>query len=133
LNGGIELEIYPISNKSVTGTVLTENYITLNNNGTEANQTHAVIILTDAAKTYFLNVLYQSSLQHQLVLALGIAPFNPFIIANKREKLKSIYLIQNRLLLGDNKIKQQVSRDINGNYLSDEGMPWAISFIDDLG
>jgi hypothetical protein len=42
----------PISNKSVTGTVLTENYITLNNNGTEANQTHAVIILTDAAKTY---------------------------------------------------------------------------------
>jgi hypothetical protein len=85
-NGGIELEIYPISNKSVTGTVLTENYITLNNNGTEANQTHAVIILTDAAKTYFLNVLYQSSLQHQLVLALGIAPFNPFIIANKERK-----------------------------------------------
>jgi LruC domain-containing protein len=25
-----------------------------------------------------------------------------------------------------------VSRDINGNYLSDEGMPWAISFIDDF-
>jgi hypothetical protein len=46
-------EIYPISNKSVTGTVLTENYITLNNNGTEANQTHAVIILTDAPKLTF--------------------------------------------------------------------------------
>jgi hypothetical protein len=35
--------------------------------------------------------------------------------------------------LGDNKIKATgASRDINGNYLSDEGMPWAISFIDDL-
>jgi hypothetical protein len=40
-----------ISNKSVTGTVLTENYITVNPNGTEASQQHAVIILTDAAKT----------------------------------------------------------------------------------
>jgi hypothetical protein len=35
--------------------------------------------------------------------------------------------------LGDNKIKTTgTSRDINGNYLSDEGMPWAISFIDDF-
>jgi hypothetical protein len=44
-----ELVDIPISNKSVTGTVLTENYITLNNNGTSKSD-HAVIILTDAAK-----------------------------------------------------------------------------------
>jgi hypothetical protein len=50
-----------ISNKSVTGTVLTENYIITSNNGTEASK-HAVIILTDAVKTFF-KVRYQLSLQ----------------------------------------------------------------------
>jgi hypothetical protein len=60
---GIELKSIPISNKSVSPADRKLYY--LNNNGTEANQTHAVIILTDAKN--FLNVLYQSSLQHPLV------------------------------------------------------------------
>jgi hypothetical protein len=42
--------LLPSQIKVVTGTVLTENYITVNPNGTEASQQHAVIILTDAAK-----------------------------------------------------------------------------------
>jgi ribosomal protein S3AE len=36
--------------QSVSGAVLTENYITLNANGTEANQQNAVFILTDSAR-----------------------------------------------------------------------------------
>jgi LruC domain-containing protein len=132
---GIEIpNLSPSQIKSVNGTVLTENYITLNNNGTEANQQHAVIILTDAAK----NILAEHTLsikftQPITTLALGIAPFNPFIIANKERK-KEIHLPYSKpTSLGDNNIKiTGTNRDIKGNYVSDEGMPWAISFINDF-
>jgi LruC domain-containing protein len=132
---GIELgNLSPSQIKSVTGTVLTENYITLNSNGTEANQTHAVIILTDAAK----NLLSKRTISIKFTTpittpALGIAPFNPFIIANKERKNEIHLPYSKPTSLGDNKSKiTGTSRDINGNYLSAEGMPWAISFIDDF-
>jgi hypothetical protein len=52
--------------QSVSGAVLTENYITLNANGTEANQQNAVI-LTDSARNYLQNALYPLNLQFLLV------------------------------------------------------------------
>jgi LruC domain-containing protein len=46
---GIEIpNMSPSKIQSVSGAVLTENYITLNANGTEANQQNAVFILTDS-------------------------------------------------------------------------------------
>jgi hypothetical protein len=54
------------SKQSVSGAVLTENYITLNANGTEANQQNAVFILTDSARN-LQNALYPLNLQFLLV------------------------------------------------------------------
>jgi LruC domain-containing protein len=91
-NGIGDRKSLPISNKSVTGTVLTENYITVNPNGTEASQQHAVIILTDAAKN-LLNIPYLLNLQNHLPHERN-STFNPFIIANKSEKRNSFTLFK---------------------------------------
>jgi LruC domain-containing protein len=65
---GIEIDLLPSQIKSVTGTVLTENYITVNPNGTEASQQHAVIILTDAAKNllseHTISIKFTNHLPH---------------------------------------------------------------------
>jgi hypothetical protein len=65
----------PSQIKSVTGTVLTENYITVNPNGTEASQQHAVIILTDAAKNLLAEHTISIKFTKPLTtLELGTAP-----------------------------------------------------------
>jgi hypothetical protein len=76
-----------------TGTVLTENYITVNP-GTEASQQHCVILMTDAKKPPHEHTISKFT-KPLTTLELGTAPFNPFIIANKERKKKFIYLIQN--------------------------------------
>jgi LruC domain-containing protein len=132
---GIEIgNLSPTLVQSVTGTVLTENYINLNANGTEANQQNAVIILTDAAR----NLRNEQKItikftQPISTSTLGIAPFNPFVIANK-ERDKEIHLpYAAPTSLGDNFIQVVGSnRDVNGDYISDQGMPWAISFVHDF-
>lgn len=132
---GIEIgNLSPSQIKSVSGSILTENYITINANGTEANQQHAVIILTDSAR----NLLTEHTISIKFTqpistIDLGIAPFNPFIIANKERK-KEIHLPYSKpTSLGDNHIQiTGANRDTKGNYVSDKGMPWAISFIHDF-
>lgn len=132
---GIEIpNMSPSKIQSVSGAVLTENYITLNANGTEANQQNAVFILTDSAR----NLLTESTISIKFTVPvstsdLGIAPFNPFIIANKERK-KEIHLPYAKpTSLGDRFVKiNGANRDVNGNYVSDKGMPWAISLIHDF-
>jgi LruC domain-containing protein len=137
ITNGIGIEIpnlSPSQIKSVSGTILTENYITVNPNGTETNQQHAVIILTDAAK----NLLAEHTIsikftQPITTYDLGTAPFNPFIIANKKRK-KEIHLPYSKpTSLGENYAQiAGANQDIKGNYISDEGMPWGISFLHDF-
>ena len=64
---------------------------------------------------------------------MGVAPFNPFIIINK-EREKEVHLPyrsitslgnQSYVFTGDNK-------DIDGNFISENGYPWAISIIHDF-
>jgi LruC domain-containing protein len=137
ITNGIGIEIpnlSPSQIKSVSGTILTENYITVSPNGTETNQQHAVIILTDAAK----NLLAEHTIsikftQPITTYDLGTAPFNPFIIANKKRK-KEIHLPYSKpTSLGENYAQiAGANQDIKGNYISDEGMPWGISFLHDF-
>jgi len=133
---GIELSnLSPSQIQSVTGTVLTENYITVYENGTEANQDHAVIILTDKANNLSTQRTIKVKFTQPISTStLGIAPFNPFIIVNK-ERDREIHLpYEQPTTLGDNffQIPNGANRDINGHYLSDEGMPWAMSFVSDF-
>ncbi len=92
----------PANIESVTGSHITENYIELNPNGTEQNQTNTVIILFDNAfkmfnaGNYFINTLpdadYVAPDTNQLHViynnpvstdVTGTAPYNPFLIVNK--------------------------------------------------
>ncbi len=98
---GFMLNGDPSNIASVTGTNLTENYINLNPNGTEQNQTNTVIIVFDNASkmfdegNYFINTLpdadYITPDTNQLHVlystpvstsVTGAAPYNPFLIVN---------------------------------------------------
>ncbi|NOU47016.1 MAG: LruC domain-containing protein [Bacteroidales bacterium] len=136
---------------SVTGTHLTESYVTLNANGTEAGQDNAVIILFDNAFSMManpttgfvintsldapwveprLNQLYVSFAQPVLFQNTGMAPYNPFLIVNK-ERGREVHLpgktptsLADETLLGtwfDN------SNPLTGKYYqSESNLPWAI-------
>lgn len=132
---GIEIEgLAPSQIESVSGSVLTENYISLNSNGTEADQENAVIILADDVD----NILNETTISVNFVAPvstsdLGIAPFNPFIIVNG-ERAKEIHLpYMNRTSLGNSSLEfTGENKDTDGNFISENGFPWAISIIHDF-
>ena len=120
--------------QNVVGTVYSENYINLNGNGTEANQDKAVIILTDNADNLvsenIISIIFNTPLSTE---TLGAAPFNPFIIANMIRENEIHLPYYSTTDLGDNLISVSgLNNDANGDYISDNGYPWAISIIHDF-
>ncbi|MEM9680125.1 MAG: LruC domain-containing protein [Bacteroidota bacterium] len=134
---GVGIEIEGLTSnqiESVVGTIYTENYIDLNPNGTEANQDKAVVILTDNAD-HLVNETTISILLNNPVTTetIGTAPFNPFIIANKVRENEIHLPYRNATSLGDNIVQVGgQNNDPNGNYISNNGYPWAISIIHDF-
>ena len=132
---GFEIEgLDPSQIESVTGAVLTQNFISLNPNGTEANQENAVIILADDVD----NILNETTITVSFVeptntADLGVSPFNPFLIVNK-EREKEIHLpYMKKTSLGMQSFDfGGANKDPDGNYISDSGFPWAISIIHDF-
>lgn len=134
---GLGVEIVGLSPtliESVTGPVLTENYIVLNANGTESNQQNAVVIFTDNAA----NLLNETTISIKFTQpistsTLGVAPFNPFIIINKNRE-KEVHLPNASITsLGKSSFNVDgVNLDPDGNFISDNGFPWAISIIHDF-
>lgn len=130
---GIELEsIAPSLIESVTGTVLTEGYINVASNGVEEGQNRAVIILFDNNET-MLKIPTTVSVKFTTPITtnqLGLAPFNPFLIVDK-DRSKEIHLPNRfRTTLGVNDTSVEgVNRDIDGNYQTETGLPWAINII----
>lgn len=127
---GIELEgVSPSSISSVTGTNLTEGIITNNSNGTEKGQPNAVIIFFDNAHknkglSNTISVLFSSPISTD---ALGIAPFNPFLIINK-DRLKEIHLPNKpSTYYPTTSTIDNSSQDSDGNFKTPEGLPWAIN------
>ena len=132
---GIEIDgLLPNQVESVTGTTYSSDYITLNANGTEANQNKAVIILTDNADNFLNERTVSITLTAPVSTSeLGVAPFNPFIIINQ-ERHKEVHLPnRDRTNLGTNvSISEGINSDVDGNFISDNGMPWGISIIHDF-
>ncbi|MBO6605719.1 LruC domain-containing protein [Psychroserpens sp.] len=132
---GIEIEgISPSQIESVNGTTYTESYISLNPNGTEANQENAVIILTDNPNNMLsettVSIVFTEPITTE---TLGVAPFNPFIIANKIRANEIHLPYQNKTSLGQSYVQiEGQNYDPNGNYISDNGYPWGISIIHDF-
>ncbi|MEM9361992.1 MAG: LruC domain-containing protein [Bacteroidota bacterium] len=130
---GIELEsIAPSLIESVTGTVLTEGYINVASNGVEENQDRAVIILFDNHET-MLGIPSKIEVKFTTPITtnqLGLAPFNPFLIVD-RNRGNEIHLPNRfRTSLGTNDPQAEgVNRDVDGNYQTDSGLPWAINIV----
>jgi len=132
---GIEIEgLSPSLVESVTGTFFTENYIVLESNGTEANQQNTVIIFSDNVD----NLLNETTISIKLTQpistdVLGVAPFNPFIIINKNRD-KEVHLPKAHITsLGNNIFNVDgVNRDPDGDFISENGFPWAISINHDF-
>ena len=64
---------------------------------------------------------------------LGVAPFNPFLIvdANREKEVHLPY--RNTTTLGVHNLQTDPGNsDLDGNYVSDNGYPWAISIIHDF-
>lgn len=149
---GIELDgISPESIASITGTQLTENYIQLNANGTEADQQHAVVILFDNAFSRFggqtgfgintvqeneylkpdttlIYILFNDPVAYNLT---GLAPFNPFLIVDK-ERGREVHLAGKKpTSLADPSFFGTWFDDTNpfsGKYYqSESNLPWGIS------
>jgi len=132
---GFEMEgLVPSQIESVTGPVLVNNYINLNANGTEANQDKAVIILSDDADSLLSETTISINFTEPISTnELGSAPFNPFIIVDaNREKEVHLPYKSTTSLGVYNPQANGVNRDIDGNYISDSGYPWAISIIHDF-
>lgn len=126
--------LLPTDIESVTGSVFTQNFISLNQNGTEANQEKAVIILADDVD----NILNETTITIKFTEPistdkLGVAPFNPFLIVNMVRE-KEIHLpYMSPTSLGNNSTTfSGTNKDVDGNYISDNGYPWAISIIHDF-
>jgi LruC domain-containing protein len=133
---GIEIEsLLPSQISSVSGNILTHNYISQNANGTESGQENAVIILFDDPNS-IVNQEITISVQFNQPIStsnLGTAPFNPFLIVNKtREKEVHLAGLPTTSKGSKNIQISGVNSDKDGNYFNDNGLPWAIDIVHDF-
>ncbi|MBN1650532.1 MAG: LruC domain-containing protein [Bacteroidales bacterium] len=134
---------------SVSGNDLQEGYINLNNNGTEAGQTNATIIVLDNAKNHnqgFWNTdpskaFVEPTKTVRIVITFtspisqdqfGLAPFNPFIIINE-ERGRELHLPNYQPTnLADLSYFGEYNDDSNLSsgklYKTVGNLPWAINF-----
>lgn len=133
----LQLNTSPGNVKSVTGQNLTSNVFTLNANGTEANQSKAVIPVFDdplrilnltSSKTVKVKIEFTTPM---LFSNLGTAPYNPFIVVGGNRG-KEVHLAGSAPTdLADTTIFG--TGDDNSNlavqkyYMSDKNLPWAIN------
>jgi len=133
---GIEIEtLAPSQIQSVTGIKLIHNYITLNANDTEAGQQNAVIIIFDDPYEMrdhetTISVKFKQPISTSV---LGTAPFNPFLIIDKTREREVHLANRHTTSLGTKNFQiAGVNRDEDGNYLNDNGLPWAIDIMHDF-
>jgi LruC domain-containing protein len=148
---GFELPVNPSDVSMVIGQSLKDGYINLNGNATEAGQNKAVVIAFDNALNlaprpggFYVNTesgspVVQSDtinvttwFNHPIPSStIGSAPFNPFMISNKRRGYE-IHLPNNPpttlassalFNTGNDKTNTSTGR----YYLSDKNLPWALN------
>jgi len=149
---GFQLSVNPDKVASVTGTDLQESIITLNSNGTEANQSKATIILFDNAFNELpypggggtgVNTTpgspYVQPQPQEIVInftnpvnlnTIGIPPYNPFLFIDG-ERSQEVHLInQQPTDLADLSMLGTANDDSNPTagryYVTNENLPFAI-------
>ena len=153
---GIQLPISPSLIASVTGYDLSENYVVLNSNGTEANQSKATIIAFDNGYNVLpypgggvvgvntspgapyvqpdtINLVINLTTPTALSV-IGTPPYNPFLIINQ-DRSREIHLINKSPTdLADLSLFGQQSDDSNPAsgryYVTTNNLPWAMDITD---
>jgi len=146
-----QLETTADNVSSVTGSINLSNRFTLNANGTEANQTKAVIpVVDDIIKLFgseMVNTTIGGSTAEEKNISLtihlktpvsaselGTAPFNPFLIVNfNNERGREVHLatmkptdLANANYFGTENDRTDVTKGIY--YVATENFPWALNF-----
>ncbi len=149
---GVQFNTTPDNIISVSGQKFTTNLLNLNTNGTEKNQSKAVVMIFDNAQDvlkhsgtsvgvntvvgeqYVTPVSFKVSFELKTPVAssqFGAAPYNPFIFINA-ERNREVHLAKtNPTDLADLKLFGTHDDDTNlssGNYyMSNKYLPWAIN------
>ena len=144
-----ELPINQAKVVSVSGQNLPDNIFSLNDNGTEAGQTNAVIVLfddihnlfglegfinTDPALTFYdpVNIDIQISFDGSFEISdLGTVPYNPFIVANQQRGYEIHLPGEANTNLADENLfgtDQDDSNTALGKYYqTTNNLPWALN------
>lgn len=149
---GVQLPLTPNMVKRVGGQKLSSNYITLSANGTESNQSSAVIVPFDSYKSLFasnpnyintvqnsapvksdtahINIQFTSVLQEDFTAR---APFNPFLISNQTRG-REVHLVNqlptdlaDKSLLSTQSDNSNVQK--NRYYITKENKPFALDIF----
>jgi LruC domain-containing protein len=152
---GIQFPFAPTAVSSVTGYKHISNYIRLSANGTESNQTNAVIIpfdnyrgvINNAGGAFFINtkldmpkvtgdtIKMKISFTSPISLSdFGAAPFNPFLISDLRRGYEVHLPMQKPTSLADLTLfGKGVDASVPASticYITKENYPWALHFTD---
>lgn len=126
-------DLTPADIASVSGNQLQGGVFTLSANGTEAGQTHAIIPIFDTDYAIFNQEFTVTVTLANPMASVGNAPFNPFLVVDGTRAFE-IHLIGHNptdlgnatpTVTGDN-------ADVDGNYASNTGLPWAINVVAEL-
>lgn len=122
-------ELSPNDVAQVNGSRMYHDYVNLASNGTEENQTNAIVILTDdhsrdGHKIEQLEIDFTTPLAASIYQNLSV---DPFLIVNK-ERGREIHLpFKQTTDLGDPQFeKDAVTGDADGNFKTENGLPWAL-------
>lgn len=153
---GIEFPVPGYFIETVNGPVYTENYISNNSNGTEANQQNAVVIVFDNSNSvapcqsgYYVNtepgspVIASDTIRLAVRFVAGIpqntlgaAPFNPFIISDKRRGYEIHLPDKPPTALADaslfNTGQDRSNMALGRYYKSENNLPWSINIPADF-
>lgn len=132
---GIELNTDPSTIQSVSGYSLQEGYIQLAANGTEENQSKAVIILFENADNH-LNESFDLNIEFSTPVStnqLGSVPYNPFLIKNGDRGFEIHLPDMPPTDLADPAIFNTFNDDSNPNtgryYKTENNLPWGINIV----
>lgn len=153
---GIEFPVPGYFIETVNGPIYSENYVSVNSNGTEANQNNAVVIVFDNSNTvapcqsgYYVNtepgspVISSDTIRLAVRFVAGIpqntlgpAPFNPFLISNKRRGYEIHLPDKPPTALADaalfNTGQDKSNMALGRYYKSANNLPWCINIPSDF-
>ncbi len=127
--------VLPNNVTSITGQMVTNGVFSLSGNGTEDGQTNAVIPLFDdhsalVGQKHQVIVTFSNPIPQE---QLGNGPFKPFLVVDGEREME-IHLAGNTpTALGNNLPSVSGNnRDSDGDYTTQEGLPWAINVQEDF-